>query len=88
MNKPAPQRMCIVCRQMMDKRDLVRVVKNKDGEFKVDTTGKLAGRGAYVCKNANCVNLLKKSKALNRNFKCQVPEEIYEELECVCNEKN
>ena len=80
MNKPAPQRMCIVCRQMFDKADLIRVVKNKEGNFFVDTTGKMAGRGAYLCKNEECLKKLQKSKGLNRAFKCAVPDEIYEEL--------
>lgn len=88
MNKPIPQRMCISCREMSDKNALVRVVKTKDDEFKVDTTGKMSGRGAYVHTKSECVAKLKKTKMLNKAFKCAVPDEIYEELAKVCNEKN
>ncbi len=79
--------MCIVCRNMFDKRELIRVVKNKDGNFYVDRTGKMAGRGAYICKNEACHEKLKKTKVLNKNFKCEVPEQIYEELIKACKEK-
>ena len=80
MNKKLPQRMCIVCRNMFDKKQLIRIVKNKDGQFFVDTTGKLAGRGAYVCKNRDCLEKIKKNKMLNKTFKCEVPQNIYDEV--------
>lgn len=73
-------RMCIVCRGQSDKKTLLRIVKNKDGEIFVDETGKANGRGAYVCKNKECFEKLKKTKALNRAFKCEIPQEIYEKI--------
>lgn len=73
-------RMCIVCRERSDKKELVRVVKNKDGEIFLDKTGKANGRGAYVCKSKECFDKLKKTRALNRAFKCEIPLEIYEKL--------
>ena len=73
-------RMCIVCRGQSDKKTLLRIVKNKDGEIFVDKTGKANGRGAYVCKNRECFEKLKKTKALNRAFKCNVKDEIYERI--------
>ncbi len=73
-------RMCIVCRGQSDKKTLLRIVKNKDGEIFVDTTGKANGRGAYVCKNKECFEKLKKTKALNRAFKCNVSEEVYKRI--------
>ena len=73
-------RMCIVCRDRSDKKELVRVVKNKDGEIFLDKTGKANGRGAYVCKSKDCFDKLKKTRALNRAFKCEIPLEIYEKL--------
>ncbi len=79
MNKKSPQRMCIICRNMFDKKQLLRIVKSKDGQFAVDLTGKLNGRGAYVCKNSDCLEKIKKGKLLNKAFKCQVPDEIYDE---------
>lgn len=88
MNKSVPQRMCIACREMSDKNSLIRVVKKADGSFAVDTTGKMSGRGAYIHAKAECVAKLKKTKMLNKAFKTFVPDEIYEELEKVCSEKN
>ncbi len=73
-------RMCIVCRDRSDKKELVRVVRNKNGEVFLDKTGKANGRGAYVCKSKDCFDKLKKTRALNRAFKCEIPLEIYEKL--------
>ena len=73
-------RMCIVCRDRSDKKELVRVVRNKNGEIFLDKTGKANGRGAYVCKAKGCFDKLKKTRALNRAFKCEIPLEIYEKL--------
>ena len=81
MNKPIPQRMCISCREMSDKNALVRVVKTKDGEFKVDTTGKMSGRGAYVCPDPACLKKARKSRALERAFETAIPPEVYDALE-------
>ena len=72
--------MCIVCRDRSDKKELVRVVRNKNGEVFLDKTGKANGRGAYVCKSKDCFDKLKKTRALNRAFKCEIPLEIYEKL--------
>ena len=74
-------RMCIVCRQMQDKRDLLRIVKDKDGNISIDETGKKNGRGAYICKNEECVKKLVKQKSLNKAFKCEIAPEIYTALQ-------
>lgn len=74
-------RMCIACRQMKDKSQLLRVVKTPNKEFKLDINGKLDGRGAYVCKDQVCILKLKKSKLLNRAFKQDIKQEIYNEIE-------
>ena len=66
--KNAPQRMCIVCREMKDKRDLIRVVRFKDGEVNIDLSGKANGRGAYLCKSEDCLNQARKKKSLERAF--------------------
>ena len=76
-----PMRMCLCCREMMAKRELVRVVLNKEGEISVDLTGKAPGRGAYLCRQPECVAKLTKTKALDRGFGRAVPEEIYERLQ-------
>lgn len=78
MEKKIPLRMCLVCRKMLPKQELIRVVRQKDGTFLVDTTGKAPGRGAYVCKDSACVSKLKAKRFLNKSFKTAVPEEIYE----------
>ncbi len=78
-NKPKEKiRMCIVCRGQSDKKTLLRIVKNKDGEIFVDTTGKANGRGAYVCKDKDCYEKLCKTKALNKSFKCNISNEVYD----------
>ena len=71
----------MACREMKDKNELIRVVKNNLGEIFVDLTGKANGRGAYVCKNKECFNKLKKSKGLSRAFKVPVDEEVYNKIE-------
>ncbi len=84
-NKTYPQRMCIGCREMKEKTDLIRVVKNKDGNISFDTTGKLPGRGAYVCKTRECLNKAVKNKGFERAFKSPLPEEVLSRL---CEEMN
>ena len=69
-----PLRMCVVCREMKDKKELLRVVKNKNGEFFVDKTGKLSGRGAYICRNDLCAGKFAKARAFERAFRCALPE--------------
>ncbi len=71
-------RMCVVCRAQSDKKTLLRIVKNKEGQIFVDNSGKANGRGAYVCKSKECFEKLKKQKGLNRAFKCEVPQEVYD----------
>ncbi|MCQ2542993.1 MAG: YlxR family protein [Lachnospiraceae bacterium] len=68
-NKRVPLRTCISCRESKDKRELVRIVKTPTGEILVDSTGKLNGRGAYVCNNPDCFEKLKKNHGLERAFK-------------------
>ena len=65
---------------MKDKRTLIRVVRNNDGEFAVDKTGKMSGRGAYLCADIKCFEAARKSKGFERSFKTAVPEEVYENL--------
>ena len=78
--KKIPQRKCIACQDRDAKRDLVRIVKNKEGQIFLDKTGKANGRGAYICNCVECLNKAIKSKALSRAFKMEVPEEVYESL--------
>lgn len=78
MNKP--ERSCVVCKNIIEKKDLLRIVKNKDGEISLDPTGRKNGRGAYLCKNIECALKLKKSKGLDRSFKMNVSSKVYEEI--------
>ena len=72
--------MCVVCRTHKDKDLLLRVVKSPDGIVSVDTDGKAAGRGAYICKSPECIKKCQKTGILNRHLKSVVPQEIYYEL--------
>ena len=76
-----PQRKCIVCGELKDKGDLLRIVKNKEEGILIDETGKVNGRGAYVCKSDSCLKSLRKSNKLNQAFKMKIDDNVYEELE-------
>lgn len=73
--------MCLCCREMKPKRELVRVVLNKEGTIAVDLTGKAPGRGAYLCREPECLKKLAKTRALDRAFSRAVPAEVYEQLQ-------
>ena len=77
--KKVPQRMCIVCKQMFDKKDLVRILKTED-DITIDITGKKNGRGAYICKNG-CISKCQKTQALDRTFKMAIDKELYQKIE-------
>ena len=79
--KKTPKRMCVVCRQMFDKADLIRVVKTPTGEILIDKSGRLNCRGAYICKNEECINNAKKRKSFERAFEINaIDEELFEKL--------
>ena len=75
-----PNRMCMVCRTRKPKCELIRIVKNKSGEISLDKTGKLDGRGAYICKDKACIDKLLKTKALNKSYHINVSQEVYENI--------
>lgn len=81
IEKKIPQRTCIGCREEKNKKDLIRIVKNKEGEIFLDRTSKKNGRGAYICDNHECFLKAKKKNALARAYQCPVPVEIYDMLE-------
>ena len=87
--KKIPMRKCMGCGEMFPKKELVRVVKTKISEdeegnevyeISLDLTGKKAGRGAYVCKSAECLKKARKAKRFGRNLECQIPEEVYDRM--------
>lgn len=73
-------RKCIVCNFLKDKNELIRIVKDKEGNITIDKTGKLNGRGAYICNKKECIDKVVKNNLLNRHLKANVPNEIYMEL--------
>lgn len=75
-----PLRKCIGCGEMKDKRELVRIVRNKEGAISVDLTGKMPGRGAYICKNTACLDKAERTKKLSKAFSAPIAPEIYETL--------
>ena len=80
-NRKVPMRKCTGCGEMKNKRELVRVVKNKEGEVSLDWTGKKAGRGAYVCKSLACLQKARKTRGFERALSCQIPAEVYDRME-------
>ena len=85
--KKQPQITCMGCNAKKDKKDLIRIVKNKNGQITIDKTGKLEGRGAYICDNKDCLEKVIKSKRLERVFDMQISNEIYESLRGVMIEQ-
>jgi len=79
--KKIPQRQCVGCREMKDKKSLIRVVKSPEGAVSLDFVGKKPGRGAYVCRDIACLKRARKSRALERAFEASIPPEVYDALE-------
>lgn len=78
--KNVPQRMCISCREKKYKKELMRIVCNKNGEISVDINGKLEGRGAYICKDINCLEKAIKTNSLERALKTKINKDFYNKL--------
>ena len=76
-------RKCVGCGEMKDKKDLIRVVLTQDGKILPDLTGKMNGRGAYFCRNAECLTAAVRKKGLERSLKCRVDVQVYEDLKSV-----
>lgn len=75
-----PQRMCVGCRQMMPKKELIRIVKSPEGVISVDDKGKAPGRGAYLCKSLDCLDKAYKAKLLEKNLDTQINEDVFAQL--------
>ena len=73
--------MCLGCNEMKPKRELIRVVKSAEGDISLDLTGKKSGRGAYICRNADCFRAARKAKRFERSFSCAISDEIYDGME-------
>ena len=81
MPKKIPLRQCLGCREMKPKRELIRAVRSPEGEISLDFKGRKPGRGAYVCKSADCLRLARKARRLERALSCAIPDEVYERME-------
>ncbi|HHW48603.1 MAG TPA: YlxR family protein [Clostridiaceae bacterium] len=75
-----PMRMCLGCQEMKPKKELIRIVKNKENEISVDFTGKKPGRGAYICRDINCFDKARKGKRIEKAFESSISSEIYDIL--------
>ncbi len=78
--KKVPLRQCVGCREMKPKKQLIRVVRNAEGEVSLDFKGKAPGRGAYVCPAMQCLKKAVKAKALERAFSTEIPQSVYDVL--------
>ena len=85
--KKIPLRTCMGCNEKKPKKELIRIVKNKDGILYVDRTGKLDGRGAYICDSVECLEKVIKSKRLEKALECKISEDIYINLRGVIIDK-
>lgn len=78
--KKVPLRMCLGCQEMKPKKELIRIVRDKEGNTSVDFTGKKAGRGAYICKSAECFEKAKKGKRFEKAFEARIDDAVYDTL--------
>ncbi|MDO4278832.1 RNase P modulator RnpM [Lachnoclostridium edouardi] len=79
--KKFPQRQCVGCGEMKNKKEMIRVLKTAEGEITLDATGRKNGRGAYICPSVECLKKAVKNRGLDRSFKMTIPKEVYEVLE-------
>ena len=78
--KKIPLRKCVGCGESRPKKELLRIVRSPEGEIGVDLTGKKAGRGAYVCRSAQCLKKAEKGGRLEKAFSCRVEKDVYDRL--------
>ncbi len=79
--KTIPTRKCVGCREEKPKTELIRVIRTSEGEISLDTTGRANGRGAYICKSAECLQKAVRNKGLERSLKSQIPADVLERIE-------
>lgn len=80
-NKKVPMRQCVGCRQSKNKKDLIRIVRTPDNNVIFDDTGRMNGRGAYICPSVECLNKARKTKAMERSLDISMPDEVYDAIE-------
>ena len=79
--KKIPLRMCIACRELKEKREMLRIVKPAEGNIFLDFSSKASGRGAYICNNPDCIKKLRKQRLINKTFSCEVDDSVYTAIE-------
>ncbi len=79
--KKIPMRQCLGCNEHKPKRELLRVVRDPEGQISLDFTGKKSGRGAYICQSLRCLKKARKSRRIDRSLECTIPEEVYDRME-------
>lgn len=79
--KKMPERQCLGCNEHKPKNEMLRVLRTPEGEILLDFTGKKSGRGAYICRSAECLKKARKSRRIERNLACAIPEEVYDRME-------
>lgn len=79
--KKLPMRMCLGCNESKPKRELVRVVKTKEGEILLDLTGRKSGRGAYICRDIECFKKARKARRFEKSFACKIDDQVYDSME-------
>ena len=79
--KKIPMRQCLGCNEHRPKVELLRVVRSPEGEISLDFTGKKSGRGAYLCRDIKCLRRARKSRRIDKNLDCSIPEEVYDQME-------
>ncbi len=79
--KKIPQRQCTGCREMKNKTDMIRVIRTPEGEIRIDETGKMNGRGAYICRSLSCLKASLGNHGLERSLHTRIPGEICQQLE-------
>ena len=87
VKKKKPARTCMACNEQKEKQELLRIVKSKERIIEIDLTGKKSGRGAYICKNEECLDKVIKSKRLERVFEKEISQELYESIRGVISGK-
>ncbi len=85
--KKIPLRKCVACGEQKPKKELVRVVKTSEGEVKMDITGKINGRGAYICPTIECLDNAIKGKKISRSLETEISDEVYRSLKDVLMEE-
>lgn len=84
--KKIPMRQCLGCNEHKPKIELLRVVRSPEGKISLDFRGKKSGRGAYICRDVKCLRRARKSRRIERNLECEIPEAVYDAMEAELEE--